>query len=249
MSNFPVANFHKLNTLDIDMNNQVIDFNPVLLDRLNCNTLTAIRNAFDRAALIWINGMCYLEAREIKHLLRTGNSGAHNIYIQQGIQGYVSSSETYNIDNKAYISGPDFSGILDARINSTFGKTHLYLRYVRSLYQAIMSSSVVGDLRVSFMSEINDKRSELKSRRILLKGIRSCEFSGRVFSSESEVQFAHVESVTSSPLQALNIENGVIILMSIHAELTRLGIHDFAGMYDFCINNSYSTVWADNYNL
>jgi len=249
MNNFPISDFHSLSALDINLNHQVVDFNAFLLDGLNRNTLTTIRNSFNSGMLVRINGMSYLKATGLSQLLRTGNSGAHNIYVQQGIQGYVSPSTTYSIDNEMYISGSDFCGILDARINSTYGKTNLYLRYVRSIYQSIMSLPIVSDFRVSFIHEINTRRNDLKLQRISLKNITCCEFSGVFYSSKSQVQFAHIESVTSSPMNALNIENGVIILNEIHAELTRLGIHDFAGMYDFCQARSYLTTWADNYNL
>ncbi|HIH8979757.1 TPA: hypothetical protein ACYUTM_004918 [Serratia marcescens] len=248
-TNFPSSNFYTLTALDINMHQHTIEFNPALLDCLSSRTLTGIKNSFERSILVWRNGLCYIKISELKNLLRTSNSGAHNVYVRQGIDGYVSPSNSYEIDNELYISGPDFSGILDFRINSSYGNTHLYLKYVRTIYQSISALSVITELRTSFIHQINSQRNQLKTQRINSNNISQCEFSGYVFSNLSEVQFAHIESVTTSPLLALDINNGVIICNHIHAELTRDGIHDFAGMYDFCIANDYSTLWADNYAL
>ncbi|EIX9713468.1 hypothetical protein ABLU85_19015 [Klebsiella sp. GG_Kp154] len=248
-TNFPSSNFYTLTALDINMHQHTIEFNPALLDRLSSRTLTGIRNSFERSILVWENGLCYFKISELNNLLRTSNSGAHNVYVRQGVNGYVSPSNSYEIDNELYISGPDFSSLLDFRINSSYGDTHLYLKYVRTVYQSISALSVLNELRTSFVRQIDSQRNQLKTQRIISNNIRQCEFSGHVFSHLSEVQFAHIESVTTSPLLALNINNGVIICNHIHANLTREGIHDFAGMYEFCRTHNYSTLWADNYVL
>ncbi|OPB21768.1 hypothetical protein [Pseudomonas fluorescens] len=248
-ANFPSTNFYTLGDLDYNVRQQAFEFNSALLDLLSTRTLSTIKNAFNRGVLVWQNGLCYIKVSELSHLLRTGNSGAHNYFWQQGIEGYVSPSLPHSIDGDIYISGPDFCGLLDARISSSFGVSNLYLRYVRAVYQAITTSTILVDLRVAFLDNIDGKRNQLKDQRVTRYGITCCEFSGIAFLKLSEVQFAHVESVTTSPLQALNIDNGVVILREIHAELTRLGVHDFAGMYDYCQQNSYSTEWADYYEL
>lgn len=189
----------------------------------------------------------YIKISELSNLLRTGNSGADNYMWQYGISGYSSPSIPHTLGNDICITGPDFFGLLDARIQLTVGRINIYLKYVRALYLAITVLPIFNDLRSAFVGDIDNQRSQLKEQRISKYDIRQCEFTGRTFNSSSEVQFAHVDSVATSPLQALNINNGVIIFKCIHAELTKLGIHDFAGMYDYCQRNSYSTVWAENY--
>lgn len=245
----PSTNFYTLSDLDINIRTQAINFSSHLLDKLSSRTLTSIRNAFSRALLVWQNGICYIKVSELSHLLRTGNSGAHNVIWQDGIDGYVSPSRGYDIDGNIYITGSDFCGILDARIASTYGLRNIYLRYIRSLYQEITSLTAFNDLRVSFVENIEQKRNNLKQQRISTYGINRCEFTGENFNNTNEVQFAHIESVSTSPLNALNINNGVIIFTYIHADLTRRGIHDFAGMYDYCLEQNYNTSWADNFEI
>ncbi|WP_323939739.1 hypothetical protein [Aeromonas caviae] len=247
--NLPSTHFYTLASLDIKLQNEIIEYNNALLNTLSSKTLSAIKNAFSRRILVWQNGLCYVKVSELNNLLRTGSSGAENYYWQQGISGYSSPSSPHELGGDIYISGPDFFGLLDARIQLTAGKTHLYLKYVRALYISITSSSIISDLRTSFSININNQRGELKEQRISYYNIQQCEFTNNIFTNNSQVQFAHIESVTTAPLLALNIDNGVIIFKHIHADLTRLGIHDFAGMYDYCIQNNYSTVWAEKYNL
>lgn len=248
-TNFPSTLFSTLASLDIDTRNQVVNMNSALLTTLNSSALSTIKNAFVRGVLVWQNGMFYIKISELNHLLRTGNSGAHNYYWQHGMQGYASPSTPYTINNEIYISGPDFCSLLEARIHSSTGKANLYLRYTRALYQELTGHSIIGDLRNTFHMEINQARSGLKSSRIQQKSITHCEFSNTEITNSNQVQFAHIDSVVTAPLKALDIENGVIILTTIHAQLTAQGIHDFEGMYDFCIANNYSTNWADNYPL
>lgn len=52
-------------------------------------------------------------------------------------------------------------------------------------------------------------------------------------------------SVVTNPFKALDLNNGVIILKSIHANLTRQNIHTFEQLYRFCKDNHYSLDWAD----
>jgi len=65
------------------------------------------------------------------------------------------------------------------------------------------------------------------------------------FAKDSDVKFAHIESVVVNPFKALDLDNGVIILKNIHANLTRLNIHTFEQLYLFCKENHYSTDWAN----
>jgi hypothetical protein len=242
-TNFPSTNFYTLEDLDVNLKKQIIDFNIKVLDNLNASTLTTIRNAFSRAMRVYPNGACFIHIVELANLLRTG-TGAHSVLWQHGLEGYVSPSQQYNIGDDIYISGPDFCSLLDARLMVTSGTNNLYLKYVRSIYQAITSSSQIANLRTIFVENINSRRSNLKRERISAYSIKECEFSGEAIQNLDEVVFAHIESVATSPLRALDIRNGVIILKEIHDELTNLQIHDFAGMYDFCKSRNLNTSWA-----
>jgi hypothetical protein len=247
--NLPSTQVYSLSDLDVNLRNQVVDFNIALLDRLHYQTLSVIKNAFARAVGVTPNGLFYIRVSELRHLLRTGNSGADNYMWQNGIPGYSSPSTSHTVDGNLCITGPDFLGLLQSRIELTAGKLNLYLKYVRAVYLTITSLPIIHELRNSFLVDLNNRRAQLKAQRISTYSIRQCEFTGRIFTSQSQVEFAHIDSVVTSPLQALNIDNGVIILKEIHAQLTSLGIHDFAGMYDYCKQYGYLTTWAENYNL
>ncbi|MDQ7091172.1 MAG: hypothetical protein Q9M50_11125 [Methylococcales bacterium] len=106
-------------------------------------------------------------------------------------------------------------------------------------YERIINLAKVRDLKDIFLEDIRNNRPLLKSQRIAAYDITQCAFSGNYFSNKSEVEFAHIESVVTQPLNALNIDNGVIIRCSIHRELTK------QGMYNFCIQKNYFTNWAD----
>lgn len=248
-NNLPSTHIYNLAELGFELKNQVIQFNDALINSLNSSTLSAIRNSFSRAILVTNYGFCYVKISELKHLLRTGNSGAEKYLWQTGIPGYSSPASPYSLDDNLCISGPDFCGLIDARIHLSRGKLNLYLRYVRAIYESIAQSSNIVDLRSLLIDDIASQRNKLKEQRILRYNICRCEFTGIRFNSLSEVQFAHIESVVTSPLNALNIDNGVIILRELHRELTRDGIHDFAGMYDYCCQRNYSIIWAENFNL
>lgn len=133
-ANLPSNNFYTLADLEINLRNELIEYNNALLNLLNSRTLSAIKNAFNRSVLVLQNGLCYVNVSELNNLLRTSNSGAANYYWQQGIPGIVSPSAPRTLTGNIYISGSDFFGLLDARIQLTTGTTNLYLKYVRAIY-------------------------------------------------------------------------------------------------------------------
>ncbi|GBC62612.1 hypothetical protein DENIS_3584 [Desulfonema ishimotonii] len=212
---------------------------------LNQGHMTGIVNAFFVNTKICVNGVPYIKISGLSNILRTGNSGAERPLIYQGMPGILSPSEIIEINGKEHISGPTLRAIIDARIAFAGGRTKLYLQVAMQAYERIINLSQVRDLKEVFLDDIRNNRPLLKSQRIAEYNITQCEFSGATFTGKSEVEFAHIESVVTQPMRALDINNGVIILKNIHRELTNQGIHDFGGMYNFCKNNGYSTRWAD----
>ncbi len=159
--------------------------------------------------------------------------------------GILAPAEIIEIDGEEHISGPSLRAVLDARIAFTDGRTKQYLRVSMQAYEKIIALSQVNDLKELFLDDIRNNRPLLKSQRIAEYNITQCEFSGQIFNNSRDVEFAHIESVVTQPLLALDIKNGVIILKSIHRELTNKGIHGYEGMYNFCIQNNYSTNWTE----
>ena len=238
---------YTLNELNINPSNLSVDMNDAIIRTLTSSTLTTIRNAFLRGVLITENGWPYIDVSQLKHLLRTSNSGAENPLWQNGINGLVSPSLPFTVEKKIYITGSDFISLLDARIRLSTGQTQLYLRYARDIYDSILDCKPIQDLNTSFNSRVSIDRSGLKKRRIDYNRHTLCEFTGIHFTNYIDVEFAHIDSVATAPLRANDIYNGVIILKAIHADLTYRNIHDFEGMHDFCKEMGYYTNWADDF--
>jgi hypothetical protein len=212
---------------------------------LNSGHITAIVNAFFVNTKICINGIPYLKVNGLSMILRTGNSGAERPLIYQGMPGVISAAEIVEIEGVEHISGPTLRGLIDTRLSQTTGRTRQYLLIAMESYDKILNLSLVRDLKELFLDDIRNNRPLLKTQRIAEYDITACEFTGVAFVSRQDIEFAHIESVVTNPLLALNVDNGVIIQKTIHQALTRLGVHDYAGMYNFCVERNYSTAWAD----
>lgn len=210
---------------------------------LSRNSLRAIINAFYKSTVVAQNGMLYFRIKDLAQILRTGSSGAERVLIYQGVKGVYSPAEIINIDGKECISGPTLCQILDYRINSSLGKHRQYLKFSNEVYQEL--SMRCNELRECYYLEIEQNRNKLKKERIRRYNITQCEFTGKEFRTLDEVEFAHIEGVVVCPDRALSIDNGVIILKEIHAELTRMQALTFEEMYEYCKEMGYSLRWAD----
>lgn len=247
MNNLPSTIIYTLTDLNINLSPETINLSKFIIDRLYTRTLNGIINAFKNSITIGSNGNIYINISSLHTLLRT-NQGAASTIWQNGIPGLVSGVQSRKIENDLYISGPDFIGLVDARIQTAIGISKLYLQFIQAAYYTISSSQNLSDVRTAFIHSIDLMRPQLKSNRISAKGITCCEFSGIPIQDYAQVDFAHIKSVATDREAALDINNGVIILKSIHKKLTKAQIQDFAGMYTFCLNNNYSIIWAENYN-
>ena len=243
MTNLPSTQVYSLNDVGIELRNTLINLSDIVINQLADKHVKAIINAFNNGIRINNNGAIYIAISYLHTLLRT-EVGAANRMWQDGISSYVSGADSHNINNDLYISGPDFIGLVDARIQLSYGKTKLYLQYIQAAYYSLTSHPLINDIRTAYAHTIETMRSKLKKERIKHFFIRHCEFSGREFFNDREVEFAHIDSVSTSPSTALDINNGVIILREYHTELTRRHIHNREGMYNYCEENNFSTEWA-----
>lgn len=241
MVQLPVVQYHTIDEA-VARNELEMAISAITIE-LDKGETTKILNAFLAGTRIRVNGMPYLKVKELAQILRTGNYGAHRILVYNGIPQVVNAAVLVEIEGEEYISGPSMLALVEARISFTSGKTKQYLNLVKEMYDRIKNSEYVRDLKEVFLQAINEKRSSLKAARINKYSITQCEFSGLLFGDASKVEFAHIESVVTNPNLALDIDNGVIILKDIHSQLTKLGIHDSTGMYNFCRGKNYSTSW------
>lgn len=243
MSNMKTLSYYTLSDLQLSLSGLYISYNLSQLGLLNRPTVTEINNAFDAGLRFHLSGVSYVSVQKLATLLRTGN-GAHNVFCQDGIIGLVSPSKVYHIDDSLYISGSDFCALVEAQLRVTYGLQHTYLKYISHTYHDLMSSGIVRDLKDVYVDKINRYRPLLKKRRIDKYKITECEFTGQPIPNIRSVAFAHIDSVAHAPLQATDLKNGVIIFNHIHDDLTRLEIHNFTGMYRYCVRNKYSIEWA-----
>ena len=245
-SNFPSVNVYSLDDLNLTMSRDMIEIHSSTLDQLSSTTISGIINALNRTIIVNRFGYIYVNMRALHTLLRTSGIGSANYFVNQGIEGLCSPAEPISFNDGMYITGADFLALVYARIQCTSGRQQIYLRCVRDLFIRLSDQQPILNL-ISLRSEIvSTQRNQLKHRRISSYGITSCEFTGTIFNSRDEVDFAHIESVDTNPLRSLNIDNGVIILKAIHRDLTSRGIQDFVGMLQYCEEKNYYIGWAEN---
>lgn len=218
-----------------------------IFERLSKNHLKSIENAFLQNTKISSNGIIYIRIKGLANILRTSSRGVASTLIYNGVEGVLSSAALISIEGEEYISGPSLIGFLDYRIKTVPVKQQLYLTYSKNIYDYINGIKEIANLAAIYTQEIDDNRKFLKRKKISEYNISCCEFTGKKFSSISEVDFAHIESVVTSPHLALNLDNGVIIFKDIHSELTRLEIVTFEGMYEYCCEKDYKLDWADSF--
>lgn len=241
-NSLPLVVYHQLNSM-VDRS-ELYHIANAATNALNQGHVTGIVNAFFVNTKICVNGIPYIKISGLSTILRTGNSGAERPLIYQGMQNVVAPASIIEIDGDEHISGPTLRSFIDTRIAFTSGRTKQYLQVAMQAYEQIINLSLVRDLKETFLEDIRSNRPLLKTQRIAMYNITCCEFSGIQFNHPSETEFAHIESVVTQPLRALDVNNGVVIMKSIHRDLTNRGIHDFEGMYNFCKENNYFTNWA-----
>lgn len=243
MPQLPAVQYHTLDKLVAkhELETAIND----ITSQLNKGDVTKIINSFLNGTRVRVNGMPYMKVKELGNILRTGSSGAHRVLVYQGMSDVVGASLIIEIEGEEYISGPSLLALVEARMAYTFGKTKEYLSLAKEIYNKIKNAEQVRNLKDLFIDAINQKRPLLKAERIKKYAIRACEFSGVFFNNANEVEFAHIQSVVTAPNQALDLDNGVIIMRAIHAELTRLQVHDYLGMRNYCIKKNYSLNWCN----
>ncbi|MGE8705363.1 MAG: hypothetical protein ACN6O5_22005 [Achromobacter sp.] len=220
------------------------DISCAMQDQLDRGSIDSIIRALYVNTKICVNGVPFIKVQGIADIVRTGNSGLERALIYQGLRGFLPRSEIVSIDGFDHISGHSLCAILDSRIASRNGKTKQYLQIALNLYYRILDLGSVRDLKELFQEEIENKRSSLKVERIRVYRIDKCEFTESPIHDFSSVQFAHLDSVVYNPNRALDINNGVIILREIHADMTRRGINSYEETYSYCEEKKYSLKWA-----
>lgn len=220
------------------------DVSNATIDQLDRGNVESIAKALYANTKVCVNGVPFIKVKGIADIIRTGNSGLERALIYQGLPGFLPRSEVVSIDGLDHISGHSLVAILDSRIANRSGKTKQYLRIALNLYNKVLNSGAVRDLKEMFLEEIEQKRSTLKSERIRQYQITECEFTGEPITDYSSVQFAHIDSVVYNPSRALDIDNGVIIFREIHADMTRRGINTYEDTYSYCEEMGYDLGWA-----
>ncbi|OON97909.1 MAG: hypothetical protein ATN36_02210 [Epulopiscium sp. Nele67-Bin005] len=204
-------------------------------------TLTSIQNQIkDHTFYDDKRNVFYFRIQGVHKILRT-KDGISRIWIYQGIENIISESNPITIMDNEYISFYDLLRLFEFKRLHTKGKTRLYVLYAKTLIEALNDLTYVENLRLCL-----EDTSKLKAKKIKEENITSCQFSGKVFTTPKEVEFAHINSKAAYPFLALELNNGVIILKEIHKEITKLNLNTIDELYNFCKKNNYNTDWIYN---
>jgi hypothetical protein len=244
MKKLPQINYYPISEITESIGYPIDNISKAIIDQLDKGNIYSIIDAFYQNTQIYLSGMPFISVKGISKILRTGNSRAERALIYQGIPNYLPKAEIIKINGEDYISGNQLIAIIDYRISGKLGKTKEYLNISRKIYYHIVESSYTRDIKDMFIEEINQYRPRLKKERIKKYNIRKCEFTGKIFNSHKKVQFAHIDSVVYRPDKALDIDNGVIILIEIHKDMTNEGINTYEETYKYCEKKGYNLDWA-----
>ncbi len=216
----------------------------VTKDMLSQATITTINNQIQHHTIIDTrSGIFYFRIKGIHHILRT-TKGLANTLIRKGVPNILSATtQIIEYESKEYISQTDLQSIFSYCQDVSKDKRTIYLKYTQTYTNMLKDLEYTKNLKRVMMDNIA-KRTKLKKTKIKQENITKCQFSDKVFSDDSEVEYAHIDAVAYRPDMASDLRNGVIILKEIHEELTRLEIYTFEAMYAFCEENNYRLEWA-----
>lgn len=213
-------------------------------DNFNKGTLTAIHNQIANSTIVdATTAILYFKIEGIHSILRTKAAIAH-LLIYQGVPGILSPITQFTTyEGKEYISLSDLMAILSYSESTSQGTKEHYINYVLTFIRDFKDFKHVKNLRHNFRRN-STTRLNLKQKKIRAHKINRCQFTNKAFKNYSEVEFAHIDAIAYKPHLANDIRNGVIILKSIHHQLTKQQIYDFEGMYKFCERHNYNLDWS-----
>jgi hypothetical protein len=119
----------------------------IVREQLDKGNIKSIIDALYNNTKILGNGIPFIKVQGISTLLRTSNSGLERALIYEGIINILPRSSIVQIDGYDYISGHSFISILDSRMANKRGKTREYLHIALDLYNKIINSSEIRDLK------------------------------------------------------------------------------------------------------
>ncbi|WP_305767512.1 hypothetical protein [Candidatus Epulonipiscium viviparus] len=215
-------------------------------DNFNKNTLTAINNQIQNHTIIDSKtGILYFRVEGIHNILRTKPGIARNL-IYQGNPPQLQAVTSVVVHNdKDYISQPSLMAILDYSDALSGGTKGRYINYVNTSIRLFKTFEYIRHLKYKFLGDMISSRATLKNKKIKSEKITQCQFTNTPFKNKKDVEFAHIDAVAYKPNLATDIRNGVIVLKSIHTEMTKQEINDFNAMYKFCVDNNYDLKWAE----
>lgn len=208
---------------------------------LNERTKVAIKNAWDRCAIIDNFGRVWVQSESVHTLLRTSQSNAK--YLIAGVPDQDKSR--YN--NKLLIRGTAICQLLDFNIqNARSLQRENYIRYSELFYKAIRDCSKARELRAEFYEHLNRIISRLKQERINNLGISYDELTGDNLNLQT-CEFSHIRSVSLYPELAGLFENGLIVNKEIHSIITQNSINDESELEQLCMLKNWGVNWLQDY--
>jgi len=234
------------------MTNDIVPFNfekasgydipSVQNDKLAKNTVTAIRNAWDRNTIFDKFGRVWINIETIHTVLRTSKENA-----KYRIAG-LAEEEKLKSGNDIFVKGASICYLLDDSIqNARSISRESYIKHSQLLYLAIRDCSRAKELRAEYYEYINKVTKRLKNKRRKKYRIRNDELTGDDLHYKS-AEFSHIRSVSLYPHLASFVENGVIVNKSTHDTITKNSINDESELLELCTYHDWDTSWNDKFS-
>lgn len=214
---------------------------PTPEDNLHEPTVTSIRNAWDKSAILEERGYVWVSTDCLHTILRTTPGNARHI------TGKISEKYKIERNETKYIKGSRLYMLIDELLQKAGRiKTEKYLRLSEEFYRSIRDANLTRRLRAEFYEFIRDVRRKLKRERIEKYNIKIDELTGESLNKRSS-EFSHIRSVSIYPEFAGSVENGFIVNKNIHDIITANNINDENELVNFCAKQGWQTNWYENY--
>ena len=229
--------------LDLDIQWDKVEKDPYL----NSPTLTEIRNAWKKYALVDSAGNVWVSINGLKSILRLAKNGKNiaNLIIDK----YIPECDQRKLDGVRYVRGTTIGKLIDQNIQSSKSASKReYSLYAQALYIHFVRDDKLKVIRHKFWQAREAQIKNLKSFRIRKKNVSRDELTGKRLYSRS-CHFSHIRSMSLYPELAFYYWNGLIVNARTHKLITKEDIHDEKGLQDLCEYKKWKLDWMGEFKV
>lgn len=226
--------FNSRHGLDFDLKEN-------LSSHLNLSSARRTFNAWQTGAFTDPIGRVWIDEEYLSNIWRTDQSTAAFFV------GGMRQGDRENFSGKQYVK---YSAVI-YRLNEILqgpvsNKRREYLRLSEIIGGCARDASQAEVLRLQNTESVNDSKRRLKTDRIRAHGIHFDELTGKPLDVAS-CEFHHIRRQSGHTDLIGMIWNGLIINISTHRLITANNISDENHLYEFCIQQFWSTAWFAPY--